>query len=197
MAFFDFSADHVLEDDVVRLRPLHADDWEALRPYADETALWKFSTIRVQNAEDLKAYISLALDGRTKREEYPFSVFDKRRNRYAGSTRFYDIQPEKGTLQLGYTWYGTEFHGSGLNRHSKFLLLRFAFETLGMERVEFRADVLNEKSVAAMKSIGCTVEGVLRSHIPKPDGTRRDTVVLGILRHEWFDSVRGALAQKL
>ena len=51
------------------------------------------------------------------------------------------------TLQLGYTWYGSAFRGTGLNKHCKFLLLQFAFETLGMERVEFRADNSNERSI--------------------------------------------------
>jgi RimJ/RimL family protein N-acetyltransferase len=35
-------------------------------------------------------------------------------NRFAGSTRFYDIQLQNKTLQLGYTWYGKEFQGTGL-----------------------------------------------------------------------------------
>lgn len=50
---------------------------------------------------------------------------------------------------------------TGLNKNCKYLLLQYAFEELGMERVEFRADNNNSRSVAAMKSIGCTVEGVL------------------------------------
>ena len=59
-------------------------------------------------------------------------------------------------MQLGYTWYGKEFQGTGLNKHCKYLLLEFAFEKMQVERVEFRADANNEKSIAAMKSIGCT-----------------------------------------
>ena len=43
-------------------------------------------------------------------------------------------------------------------------LLQQGIEVLGIDRVEFRADATNAKSIAAMKKIGCTVEGVLRSH---------------------------------
>jgi RimJ/RimL family protein N-acetyltransferase len=71
------------------------------------------------------------------------------------------------------------------NVYCKFLLLQFAFEELEMERVEFRADNNNAKSIAAMKSIGCTIEGVLRSNSIKADGNRRDSIILSILKHEW------------
>ncbi len=105
--------------------------------------------------------------------------------------RFYDINPAFKTLQLGYTWYGRKFQRTGLNRHCKFLLLSFAFEDLGMERVEFRADNNNERSIAAMKSIGCKVEGVLRSHMPTRDpNVRRDSIILSILKDEWFGGVK-------
>jgi RimJ/RimL family protein N-acetyltransferase len=77
-------------------------------------------------------------------------------------------------------------------------LLTYAFETLGMERVEFRADNDNERSKAAMLSIGCTVDGVLRSNMPTFESeARRDSIVLSILRKEWFEVVKEHLKQKL
>ena len=97
-------------------------------------------------------------------------------------------------MQLGYTWYGTKFQRTGLNRHCKFLLLSFAFEQWGAERLEFRANNDNVRSIEAMKAIGCTVEGVLRNHMASPDGTRRDTIVLSILRDEWFAGIKERLS---
>ena len=76
-------------------------------------------------------------------------------------------------------------------------MLRFAFETLGMLRVEFRAHAGNARSIAAMKSIGCVEEGILRSFMYSPDGTRRDTIVLSILKNEWEQSVKQGLAERL
>ena len=124
-------------------------------------------------------------------------MYDKQTNKYAGSTRFYDIQVQSHTLQLGYTWYGKDFRGTGLNKHCKFLLLQLAFEELGMERVEFRADARNERSIAAMKSIGCTVEGILRQNVPLRDGGRRDSIILSILKSEWEGGVKERLKGKL
>ncbi|NCT93750.1 MAG: GNAT family N-acetyltransferase [Chitinophagaceae bacterium] len=191
---FDFSNAYNLENDCVLLRPLAVDDCNNLRYFSqNEPDIWTYSAQKAAGEEALIRYIDVALAARARGEEYPFIVFDKRSNTYAGCTRFYDIQPQHDTLQLGYTWYGKSFQGTGLNRHCKFLLLSFAFDTLGVKRVEFRADLLNKRSIAAMKSIGCVEEGILRSHQVKADGTRRDSIVLSILAQEWADGVRDRL----
>jgi len=194
---FEPNKDYILEDNCVLLRPLTADDFGNLLEFSvQEPNTWEYSLLTASGEDNLRRYITMALDARNRGQEYPFIVFDKRTQEYAGSTRFYDIQPAFGTMQLGYTWYGQRFRGSGLNRHCKWLLLEFAFEQLGMERVEFRADNSNARSIAAMKSIGCTVEGVLRHHMPKRGGGRRDSIVLSILRNEWFSRVKDLLAEQ-
>lgn len=195
---FDFSTDYNLEDERVLLRPLTEDDYENLLPFAlNEPEIWKYSLVPVAGKEELRNYMHAALDARKEEREYPFIVFDKQHQKYAGCTRFYDMQLKNQTLQLGYTWYGKQFQGTGLNKRCKFLLLQFAFEKMGMERVEFRADNSNKRSVAAMQGIGCTVEGVLRSHLPKLAGGRRDSIILSILKDEWFSTVKEALAAKI
>ncbi|CAN5274477.1 GNAT family protein [soil metagenome] len=195
---FYLSQDYVLENEYALLRPLQKEDHAHLLPYAlNEPGLWKYSLVTAAGADGLTYYMQLALDARAEGKEYPFIVFDKRTKEYAGSTRFYDINLPYQTLQLGYTWYGNKFHGSGLNKHCKYLLLSFAFENVGMERVEFRADNNNERSIAAMKSIGCKVDGILRNNMPKREGGRRDSIVLSVLKDEWFGDVKQMLHDKL
>jgi RimJ/RimL family protein N-acetyltransferase len=191
---FNSQVDYILEDDRVLLRPLKETDLQFLLSYAmDEPDTWKYSYISAKGEDGMRKYIQDALEGRQSSLEYPFIVFDKQTGEYAGSTRFYDIRPVWQTLQLGYTWYGEKFRGTGLNKHCKFLLLRLAFETLNAERVEFRADARNECSIAAMKSIGCTPEGILRNNMPLQEGGRRDSIVLSILKDEWESSVKNRL----
>ncbi|MDI6049468.1 GNAT family protein [Flavobacterium sp. XS2P24] len=189
----------ILEDETVLLRPLLESDVENLMEISiNEPETWKYSLVRANGKENLEKYIQIALKAEENGVEFPFIVFDKKSGKYAGSTRFYDINLEFKTLQLGYTWYGGAFRGTGLNKHCKFLLLQFAFETLGVERVEFRADNNNERSIAAMKSIGCKVEGVLRNHMPTlGSDARRDSIILSILKNEWFDEVKENLKRKL
>ncbi|MGI8950714.1 MAG: GNAT family N-acetyltransferase [Chitinophagaceae bacterium] len=195
---FNCKNDYILEDERALLRPLQENNYDNLLPFSlNEPELWKYSLITAAGEDGLKNYINIALTARAEKKEYPFIVFDKKHNEYAGSTRFYDIQLPYQTLQLGYTWYGKKFQGTGLNKHCKFLLLEFAFEKIRMERVEFRADNNNAKSIAAMKSIGCKVDGVLRSNMPLREGGRRDSIVLSILKNEWFDEVKEKLRERL
>jgi RimJ/RimL family protein N-acetyltransferase len=194
----DKDANYVLEDERVMLRPLQETDIEFLLPYAlNEPDTWKYSHKSAKGEEGMRSYISTALANRAAGKEYPFIVFDKTTGKYAGSTRFYDIQPDNDTVQLGYTWYGEQYRGTGLNKHCKYLLLQLAFETLGMLRVEFRADARNERSIAAMKSIGCVVEGILRKSMWLEDGGRRDSIVLSILKEEWENGVKENLKKRL
>lgn len=198
-AILEFPQNIVLEDEVVLLRPLQILDIENLLDISlNEPETWEYSLVRANGKENLEHYIQLALKARENKNEFPFIVFDKKSGKFAGSTRFYDINLAFKTVQLGYTWYGKDYRGTGLNKHCKFLLLQFAFETLGMERVEFRADNNNKRSIAAMQSIGCKVEGVMRSHMPTlGSDLRRDSIVLSILRNEWFDEVKENLKNKL
>ena len=195
---FDAHEPYVLQNQRVLLRPLQHSDEGFLMPFAlNEPTLWTYSLQSAAGYDAMKHYINHAISNRSIGIEYPFVVFDKLTNQYAGSTRFYDIQPRNLSLQLGYTWYGSSFWGTGLNKNCKFLMLEFAFEHIGAERVEFRADADNARSIAAMKSIGCTLEGVLRSHAVKANGVRRSSAVLSILKNEWFAHVKPMLAAKL
>jgi RimJ/RimL family protein N-acetyltransferase len=193
---FDTIADIILEDERVFLRPLMQEDAILLSPYVkDEPALWKFALTPITSEQAFDQYIASAVESRGLKTAYPFIVFDKVQNKYVGSTRFYDIQLENKSTQLGYTWYSEKTWGTGLNEHCKLLLLTYAFETIGFERVEFRADNRNKRSIAAMQKIGCTIEGILRNHLPTSDGTRRDSIVLSMLKKEWPTIKAGFLAR--
>jgi RimJ/RimL family protein N-acetyltransferase len=193
---FDVTADLILENERVLLRPLVQEDAVFLSAYVkDEPRLWKYALTPITTEEEFEQYIATAVETRQFKSAYPFIVFDKLQNKYVGSTRFYDIQLNNSSTQFGYTWYSESTWGTGLNEHCKLLLLEFAFEKIGFERVEFRADNRNKRSIAAMKKIGCTEEGILRNHLPTSDGTRRDSIVLSMLKEEWPSIKAGFLAR--
>jgi N-acetyltransferase len=192
-----FPENIVLENERVLLRPLRTDDLENLLPFAlNEPDTWQFSLVSAAGEDGMREYIATAVKGKETQKEFPFIVFDKQANAYAGSTRFYDIDLLNENTQLGYTWYGEAFRRTGLNRHCKLLLLRYAFETWGMNRVEFRAAHSNHKSIAAMKAIGCVEEGILRSHLNWFQGGKRSSMVLSILKEEWENGVKENLIAK-
>lgn len=198
MISFPFNKPVILENERVLLCPLEESDYENLLPFSlNEPELWKFGLVTAAGEENLKNYISTAVQNRKENKEYAFIVFDKKTNQYAGSTRFYDIQQAFLTAQLGYTWYGKDFQRTGLNRHCKFLIFSFVFEQWGLERLELRTDANNDRSIAAMKAIGCTVEGILRNHMPTVHGFRRNSIVLSILKDEWFGGGKEMLGNKI
>ena len=193
-----FQDQPVLENERVLLRAIREDDFENLLPFSlHEPEIWKFGLVTAAGEDNLRKYIATAVQNLEEKKEYPFIVFDKKENKYAGSSRFYDIQHEYLTTQLGYTWYGKNFQRTGLNRHCKLLLLTFVFEEWGLERCEFRADANNARSIVAMKAIGCVEEGILRNHVPLANGGRRDSIVLSILKKEWFGGVKELLEGKI
>ena len=75
-------------------------------------------------------------------------------------------------------------------------MLELDFEEWQLDRVEFRADFKNKRSIQAMKSIGCVEEGILRSNCQSLYG-RRDSIVLSILRNEWIENKKDVLRTKL
>ncbi len=186
----------VLENERVILRPIKESDLEYLKPFSvNEPEIWKYSLISAAGEENLKYYLELALQKHAAGAALPFIIYDKQLGEYAGSSRLYEINEKQKNLLLGYTWYGKKFQGTGLNKNCKYLLLKYAFEKMGMHRVELRADNNNERSKAAMRSIGAVEEGILRSESVTSEGGRRDSIVFSILKNEWENNVKPKLEQ--
>jgi len=194
----DFSEKYILENDVVLLRPLEVSDKEVLMEYAiNEPEIWKYNSNGGNGKENFERYFDKAIQLFEEKKDYPFIVFDKRINKYAGMTRFYDISNEFKRLDIGFTWYGKSFQGTGLNKNCKYLLLELTFDKLQMIRVGFGANSKNEKSIRAMKSIGCKVEGILRNYSKDADGNVIDAIKLSILKNEWDENAKESLKKKL
>ena len=181
----DFSAPIVLENRRARLRPLELTDFEALKAVAMDADLWQHTLTRADDALSLAAYLREALEARAQGLRYPFAIIDRETGALAGSTSYYNVAEADQRLSIGYTWVGTRFQRSGLNRACKHLLLTHAFGQLDCERVELETDARNHKSRTAMARMGATEEGLLRSHRPTQGGIRRDTVIFSIIRPEW------------
>lgn len=181
----DFSSSIVLENRRARLRPLELTDFEALKAVAMDADIWKYTLTRGDDAVSLAAYLRQAIEGREQGLRYPFAIIDRETGELAGSTSYYNVSEPNQSLSIGYTWVGTKFQRSGLNRACKHLLLSHAFGALHCERVELETDARNHKSRTAMARMGATEEGLLRSHRPTQGGIRRDTVIFSIVRPEW------------
>lgn len=190
--------DTILENHRALLRPLCPEDEALLLPFSEkEPETWHYSPSGAAGHAALQTYLAKAFADKAAGTAYPFIVIDKASNTIAGSTRYYNINSKNRQLEIGFTWYGQAYRGTGLNKHCKYLLLEHAFETLDCLRVGFKADATNAVSVAAMKSLGAREEGILRQDTLMSDGRFRDTMVLSILQSEWQDGIKQTLQNKL
>jgi RimJ/RimL family protein N-acetyltransferase len=102
----------------------------------------------------------------------------------AGMSSYLGIDPNRQVLEIGGTYYRPKFRGTGFNRRIKDMMLRRAFDC-GIRRVEFRVDIRNQRSQAAMKKLGAVREGVIRADRITWTGHVRDTVLFAILKDEY------------
>ena len=93
-------------------------------------------------------------------------------------------------MEIGYTWYAKSRQKSHVNTTCKLMLLSHASDTLGCEVVGLRTDNFNFASQKAIAALGAKKDGVIRHHMPRRDGTARDTHIYSILAHEWGDVKR-------
>lgn len=175
----------VLEDETVRLEPLEEKHFGLLLPVAMEYSIWEFTIAKIKTADEFRFYFDTAMEEKKNKKSYPFAIFDKTANKYAGCTRFGNIDFKNKKVEIGWTWISTSVQGTGFNKHCKYLLLHFGFDTLKLNRVELKTSSLNKRSQKAMLKIGAVQEGTLRRNIINDDGTIRDTIYFSFIAEEW------------
>jgi N-acetyltransferase len=191
----------VLHGSLVRLEPLavrHAPD--LARATEEDRSSYGFTL--VPRAAGVEAYLSaqLARDGLI-----PFAQVRARDGRAVGCTAFWDPRTWPGrddlrAIEVGWTWLGASAQGTGINAEAKLLLFTYAFETLGVARVDLKTDARNTRSRRAIERLGAHFEGVLRrwspSWAPGEEGLLRDSAIFSVVAAEW-PAVKTALAARL
>jgi RimJ/RimL family protein N-acetyltransferase len=182
------SQDLKLETDKVILRPLQHLDIESFARIANDASIWKYFTFLLNNPVELQRWVEVALKEREEGKRIPFTVIEKATGEVCGSTSFGSISYYDKRIEIGWSWLGKHFQGTGINFHAKFSLLSYAFDVLDWERVEIKTDNLNERAKQGLRKIGAKEEGVLRSHMQMPLSRRRDSVYFSLLKEEWPDT---------
>ncbi len=186
----------VLEGRQVRLEPLTLDHLDALSEVALDPDLWRWTSERAGSIDELRAYVERALAAQQSGSALPFATIARSIGKPVGSTRFANVDLGNGRLEIGWTWLGREWQRTALNTEAKYLMMKHAFETLGVRRVEFKTDARNERSRAAIHRIGAKEEGTLRKHLVTASGRVRDTVYYSVIDDEW-PAVRIRLEERL
>ena len=178
----------------VTLRPLVADDMDALVAAASADNLWDTFYANVAMMKTPDRWLAAALREQDFGRARLFAVVAD--GSVVGTTRFMRMNESNKRLEIGGTFYAKAVQRTGVNTEAKRMLLTHAFDVLACECVQIRTDALNKTSQAAIERLGARRDGVLRGHQVMTDGRLRDTVVYSILRHEW-PGVRQNLAYLL
>lgn len=102
-----------------------------------------------------------------------------------GTTRFGDFLASLPAAEIGWTWLDRGQHGTGLNAMIKYLMLRHAFESWRMVRVQLKTAASNLRSQRAIEKLGARREGLLRNHRRLADGRLDDSVLYSVTDQEW------------
>ena len=171
---------------IVTLEPLEGRHVPGLREAAADEQVWTWMV-----TTDVEEWIGRALAATNM---YHFAVL--RDGAVIGSTSYLNVFPEHRRLEIGNTWNSSSAWGTGANTDAKYLLLGYAFEELGMHRVEFKTDAKNERARAALAAIPAEFEGIHRKHMVVRGGERRDSAWYAVIDDDWPE-VRARLERRI
>jgi N-acetyltransferase len=190
-----------LSGSLVRVEPLSAAHVPDLTEAAEEDR-GSYGFTWVPRAAEVAGYV------REQQERVgltPFAQIRLADGKAAGCTAYWDQRTwaDSGRLraiEIGFTWLAASAQGTGINAEAKLLLFTYAFETLGVVRVDLKTDARNQRSRAAIAALGAQFEGVLRnwsrSWAAGEDGRLRDSALFSVIEAEW-PTVRSSLAARV
>ena len=185
-----------LTDKSIRLEPMPMVHVSALTQCGLHPELWHLQPAPITTENDMRRYVQTALNDQQRGGSLPIVIVDVATNTVIGSTRFMDIALQHFRLEIGAAWLTPTHQRSCANTDAKLLLLTHAFESLGIKRVVFKTETLNEQSRKALARIGAVEEGTFRRHLYTTTRRARDMVYFSIIEKEWPE-VKAALTSRL
>lgn len=183
----------VLEGKLVRLEPLeHRHTAELAVAAGEDRGTYAYTW--VPRADEVGAYVDQQLARAATGRLAPYAQVSVATGRAVGATSYWEprswlTDDRLDAVEIGFTWLARSAQGTGVNAEAKLLLFRHAFEEWGVSRVDLKTDARNERSRAAIQSVGARFEGVLRnwsrSWAPGEDGRLRDSAIFSITAAEW------------
>jgi RimJ/RimL family protein N-acetyltransferase len=185
---------HPIEGRFVRMEPLMPQHKEEIRAAIDcDPASWSIMLVNPVGA-GFEEYWSASC-GAPLTERLPYAIRRLSDGRVVGTSTYFMASAKHGGVEIGATFLRPDVRASPVNPESKMLMLSHAFDS-GAVRVQFKVDLRNERSQAAVAKLGAVKEGVLRRDTRTWSGHIRDTVVFSILDSEW-PAVKLRLEQRL
>jgi N-acetyltransferase len=174
----DFELQPTLQGERLHLRPLQPEDFEPLFAAAKDPRIWE------QHPEPdrhLREVFQRYFDGGLASRGALVAI-DRGSGRMIGSSRFHDLKPEDGEVEIGYTFLERAYWGGAHNGELKRLMLDHAFRFV--KRVVFVIGETNLRSQKAIEKIGASLQG--RVERLDRNGGPRPNLIFGISREDWL-----------
>jgi ribosomal-protein-alanine N-acetyltransferase len=181
----------VLADEGVTLRELRHDDAEALLSMLATDDVSRFMSPLPPTSESFSRFVSWIHEQRTAGLCVCFGVIPAGAPSPVGVFQMRSLEHGFATAEWGFA-LGSPFWGSGLFQRAARLVLDFAFDTVGVQRLEARACAENRRGNGALRKLGATPEGVLRRSFLW-HGKYHDQVLWSILDIDWRAATAGEL----
>jgi RimJ/RimL family protein N-acetyltransferase len=163
-----------------KLRPDHAEKlWPA---FAGHDALWTYISTAGPFA-DLEAFAPFIAMRAAAQDPYAYAIIDNA-GKAVGYFTLMEIRPEMRVIEVGHVLYSPALQRTKLGTEAQYLLAKYAFETLGYRRYEWKCNALNAASWRAALRYGFVYEGILRQLTIAKD-RNRDNVYCSMLDSEW------------
>ncbi|MFO1033668.1 MAG: GNAT family protein [Hyphomicrobiales bacterium] len=133
---------------------------------------------------DLDVFAAWLKDREASRDPWFYAIVDRQSGEARGMASFMRADPANGAIEIGNIWLSPGLQKTRQASEAIYLMIRHAFDDLGVRRLEWKCDALNQPSRDAAKRFGFTFEGIFRQHyIIK--GRNRDTAWFSIIDKEW------------
>ncbi|MCU1384772.1 MAG: GCN5-related N-acetyltransferase [Acidobacteria bacterium] len=167
----------------VTLRELRASDAASLFALLTTEEVSRFISPPPSTVDGFEKFIAWTLRQRAAGAYVCFAVTIDATDTAIGIFQLRQLEPGFGTAEWGFAT-GSAYWGTGVFQEGAQLLVTFAFETVGVHRLEARAAVRNGRGNGALRKMGAVQEGLLRKSFLK-DGEYLDQALWTILDEDW------------
>ena len=173
----------VLAGSKVTLRELEITDAPSLFAMLTTEEVSRFISPPPTTVEGFERFITWARNERAAGRYACFAVVPHGMTSAIGLFQIRQLEPGFATAEWGFA-LGSNFWGTGMFIDSAHMVVNFAIEVLGVQRLEARAAVANGRGNGALRKLGAVQEGVLRRSFYR-NGRHLDQMLWSILGEEW------------
>ncbi|CAM3593547.1 GNAT family protein [Aeromicrobium ponti] len=174
-----------LENNAVQLIPMKLDHVEGIYEAAQDKRIWEHMSVDLTEKSCVLQYVQDALQKREQGTDFAYVIVNKKTEKIIGATWFLDMSKQHQRLEIGSTWMNPIYWRSNINTNCKYLLLKYCFEDLSLNRVQIKTGHENLRSQKAIERIWAEKEGILRNHMIRKEGIIRHTVLYSVIKEDW------------